>query len=164
MSSYNLGKNEVVEWVKKNFNEGSSCLDVGACDGKWWLLLKDYLVMDACEIWEPNIEHHNLEKKYRKVFASPIQDLTYDHYDLIIFGDVIEHMSVEDAQKVIDYARPRCKDMVIAVPYNYPQGEMYGNPYEKHIQDDLNPAVFDERYPGFKPIYGDYRYAYYSKI
>lgn len=164
MSSYNIGKNNVMEWVRQNFKAGETCLDVGACDGKWWQLLGFYLTMDACEIWEPNIETHNLRNKYRKVFACPAQKLTYDYYDLIIFGDVIEHMTVEDAQKVIDYARPRCRDMVIAVPFNYPQDEMYGNPYEKHLQPDLTPAVFDERYPGFLPIYTDFRYAYYSKI
>ena len=35
MGSYDYGKTEIVEWVKENFPKGSTCLDVGACDGKW---------------------------------------------------------------------------------------------------------------------------------
>ena len=50
-----------------------------------------------------------------------------------------------------------------AVPFMYPQGEIYGNPYEVHIQEDLTLEVFDQRYPGFKPIFIDSKYAYYVK-
>ena len=100
MGSYNEGKLEVVEWVKQNFPKGSTCLDVGACDGKWWKLLGDYLKMDAVEIFQPNIAIHDLKRKYNKVFYGDIFGLEYEHYDLIIFGDVLEHMTVEKAQAV----------------------------------------------------------------
>ena len=85
------------------------------------------------------------------------------HYDLIIFGDVLEHMTVEDAQAVVDYARDRCDNMLIAVPFLYEQGAKNGNPYEIHLQADLTPELFNERFPGFKPIYMSEDYAYYVK-
>ena len=164
MGSIDSGKAEVIAWVKKNFPRGCSCLDVGPCDGKWFDLLGDYLKMDAVEIFEPNIEKHNLRNKYRTILCGDIADATYNWYDLIIFGDVIEHMTVEKAQKVLSYAKPRCLNMIIAVPYLYPQDEIDGNPWERHIQDDLTPEVFNRRYPGFeiisRPTHG---YAYYAK-
>lgn len=163
MGSYNYGKREVVEWVKNTFPKGSTCLDVGACDGKWHYLLGDYLAMDAVEIFLPNIDRFDLRKKYRIVYGVDIAYLPYKWYDLIIFGDVLEHMTVANAQKVVEYARPRCKDMIIAVPYLYTQPPIYGNQWEEHIQNDLTPEIFDQRYPGFEPIWINNEYGYYHK-
>ena len=65
MSSYTEGKEFLEGWIRGRFPEGSTCLDVGACDGNWFNRLGEYLVMDAVEIWQPNIEKHRLEDKYR---------------------------------------------------------------------------------------------------
>lgn len=163
MGSLDKGKKEAVQWIKENFEKGAECLDVGACNGKWFDLVGDYLTMDAIEIWMPNIQKHELTKKYRMVMCSDIIKTNYLFYDLIIFGDVLEHMSVLEAQKVIEYARPRCRDMLIAIPFMYEQGVKNGNPYEIHVQDDLTPELFKQRYPGFKPIFMSDNYAYYVK-
>lgn len=162
MSSYDYGKIEVVNYIYQHFAPGSTCLDVGACDGKWHGLLGHYLTMDAVEIFEPNIEEHGLRYKYRHVYNCDVLDYHYSWYDLVIFGDVIEHMTVENAQAVLRWARSRCSDMIIGVPFLYPQEEIYGNPYERHIQDDLTPELFDDRYPGFELlIQPQNNYAYY---
>ena len=163
MGSLNKGKKEAVQWIKENFEKGAECLDVGACNGKWFDLVGDYLTMDAIEIWMPNIQKYELAKKYRMVMCSDIIKANYLFYDLIIFGDVLEHMSVSEAQKVIEYARSRCRDMLIAIPFMYEQGVKNGNPYEIHVQDDLTPELFEQRYPGFKPIFMSDNYAYYVK-
>ena len=162
MASYDYGKTDIVAYICNNFKYGSTCLDVGACDGKWSTLLSHQLVMDAVEIWAPNIIEWNLKWKYRNVYNTDVADLEYEWYDLILFGDVIEHMPVDRAQAVLEYAQPRCRDMIIGVPFNYPQEAIYGNPYEEHIQPDLTPEIFNERYPGYEllcqPVPG---YAYY---
>lgn len=162
MSSLQEGKKEAVEWIKAHFHQGDTCLDVGACDGTWYHLVGDYLEMDAVEIFRPYIKKHKLDEKYRKVFQENICLFKYDYYDLIIFGDVLEHMSVKAAQEVIAYAKPRCKNMLIAVPFESEQGAIRNNPWEVHIQPDLTPEKFEERYPGFKPIYQSDNYAYYA--
>lgn len=161
MASYEYGKAEIDNWIREHFPRGASCLDVGACDGKWSDMLRDYLIMDACEVWKPNIQEHDLQRKYRRVYNCSIQRMTYDWYDLIIFGDVIEHMEVSVAQFVLKIARRRCTDMIVAVPFLYPQDELYGNPYERHIQDDLTAEIFAERYEGFEEILNLGRYCYY---
>lgn len=162
MSSYAEGKEFLEGWIRGRFPEGSTCLDVGACDGTWFNRLGEYLVMDAVEIWMPNIERNQLESKYRQVFCADVSELEYGDYDIILFGDVIEHMTVEQAQRVITYAKGHCREMIVAVPFLYRQGPMYGNRWEAHLQEDLTPEKFDERYPGFRMIYRPKpNYAYY---
>ena len=167
MASIDWGKAEIVWWVKDNFPKGSTALDVGACDGKWQKLLGDWLVMDAVEAYQPNIENYRLAQKYRKVFWKDVAKLEYGDYDLIIFGDVLEHMTVGKAQKVLEYAKPRCKDMIIGVPWLWSQDAIYGNPYEVHIQNDLTPEVFRQRYGEWEEIIphaNDYGYFHKCKL
>lgn len=160
MASHNIGKAEVVAWIREHFSPSATILDVGACDGKWRDYLPEY-TMDAVEVWTPSAEA--IKDKYRTVINENIVGLKYKKYDLIIFGDIIEHLSVEDAQTVLKYAKGKCKDLIVAVPFLYPQGELYGNPYERHIQDDLTDEIFNERYKGFTPIWSDKSYCYYHK-
>ena len=163
MSSYLYGKEEIVNWIKQNFKETDTCLDVGACDGMWAYYLDGYFYghIDAVEIYEPNIIKNKLHALYRNVYNKDIRDFEYGWYDLIILGDVIEHMTVEEAQKVIDHAKSRCRDMIIAVPFLLEQVEFDGNEYEKHIQDDLTDGIFHERYPGFEYLWINEEYGYY---
>ena len=161
MSSYDYGKPEICAWVRQHFPRDATILDVGACDGKWRRLLPEFPNMDAVEAFEPNLQ--NLQG-YRDVYHSDIRDFGYEWYDLVIFGDIVEHLSVEAAKNELEYARDRCRDMIVAVPFLYEQGAIYGNPYEVHIQDDLTPENFDERYPGFEVLLrARDDYCYYHK-
>lgn len=162
MGSFNEGKSEVVAWIHENIKRGATCLDVGACNGKWSKLLRDYLKMDAVEVWRPNVWGYKLTEKYDEVFQSNIIGFNYPkNYDLIIFGDVLEHMTVKEAQFVISEARKHADRILVAVPFLYEQGEKNGNPFEVHKQADLTHEIFMERYPGFEPIYMIDGYAYY---
>lgn len=162
MPSYDVGKDVVCDWIRKKFRMNARILDVGACDGKWKWLLQEYENMDAVEAWEPNCI--KIEPMYRHVYHKDVSEFEYGDYDLIIFGDVIEHMDVPTAQKVIEYAKGHCKDMIIAVPFLYPQGPIYGNPWEVHKQPDLTAAFFAERYPGFEVLHDTgANYCFYHK-
>lgn len=160
MSSYPFGKDAVCAWIREHFPAGAEILDVGACDGIWRQLLPEY-TMDAVEIHGPNADRLH---GYRKVFRRDVDGLPYRRYDLILFGDVIEHMDVEKAQRVLAYARPRCRDMIVAVPFLYPQDAFGGNPWEKHLQPDLTAEIFAARYPGFSVLCDTgWNYCYYHK-
>lgn len=164
MASYNEGKLEVIEYIMSL--EPESILDVGACDGKWAQLLRaaGYAGrLDACEAFKPNAA--KILELYNDVFVGDIRRYEYGiGYDVIIFGDVIEHMDAEAAKDVLRYAADRAQlDVIVGVPFLYPQGAIYGNPYERHIQDDLTPEIFEERYGwiGFEMFVrprGDYAY------
>ena len=162
MASNDFGKDWVCEWIRKTFPQDAKILDVGACDGKWRKLLPEYTTMDAVEAFPPNCEQ--ISTMYRIVFCADVAELKYDDYDLIIFGDVIEHMDVQTAQKVLIYADAHCRDMIVAVPYLFKQGPIYGNPWEEHKQDDLTAELFAERYPKLEVLYDTGRnYCFYHK-
>lgn len=161
MPSYEKGKKEIRDFIILNLPQGSTGLDVGACDGEYWNLLHDHLLLDGCEIYVPNILKNCLLEKYRTVHPCNIVGLEYDYYDVVIFGDVIEHMTVEDATAAIEYAKNHSSMIVVAVPFLYKQGAIYGNEYERHIQDDLTDKIFNERYEGFEKLYDFGNYAYY---
>ncbi len=164
--SYEYFKENIKEYLEKEYKEEDTVLDVGAGSGTYYNLLKDYFKnIDAVEVFNPNISKFKLKEKYREVFNADIRDFRYPkfRYDIVIFGDVIEHLTVEEAEKVLMYAYERCKEMIVAVPYCYEQGIVDGNIYEVHKQSDLTPANMLERYPYLELLYGNSKYGYYIK-
>lgn len=164
MASYDDGKDFIVDWICKRLPECAWILDVGACDGKWADLIRakrSDIIMDACEIFKPNAAQ--ILDKYEQVFVGDIYNYFYPNksYDLVLFGDVLEHMDVWKAKDVLKYARSHVNDYIIGIPFQYHQGPLYGNQWERHIQDDLTPEIFEQRYPGHELIIrprGDYAY------
>ena len=162
--SYSFYKQEVKDYLKSKFNSNAKILDVGAGCGTYYDLLKDYFTnIYAVEVFKPNIKNYNLLKKYKKVYNTNIKDFKYSSYDIIIFGDVIEHLDVEEAQEVINYAYDRCKEMIVAVPYQLEQGIAEDNIYEIHKQDDLTHELVLQRFPNLKLLYKNDLYGYYIK-
>lgn len=106
--------------------------------------------MDGVEIFLPYLAQFGLAQKYRNLWLGDVREFEFCYYDIILAGDIIEHMSVADAQKTIGLAKQNCKMLLVAVPFKLPQGEWYGNKFEIHIQDDLTEDLFNERYPGFE--------------
>lgn len=160
--SYLTGKTEIRDYLKKLLPIGSTALDVGAGAGIYSVLIGDHYKMDAVEIWYPNIEVEELNKKYLTVFHADIRTFEFPHkYDLIIMGDIVEHLDIDDAQKSIKKCLNNCQYLMVAVPYRLKQGPIYGNRFECHRQSDLTPEIFNERYPGFKLVVGNDIYGYY---
>ena len=163
-TSYSTYKKEIGEFLKGKYDKDASILDVGAGEGTWLPYLNDYFWnFEAVEIFAPNIINYDLKHKYKKVYNIDIKDFEYDYYDIIIFGDIIEHLEVEEADKVLRYAFNRCSDLIVAVPYLNPQGVEEGNIYEIHKQDDLTDKIMKERYPYLFCIYRNEVYGYYVK-
>lgn len=135
--------------VRRTYSSYKAVLDVGAGWGKYRFLLPEYR-MDACEIWQPYIEKDNLNYWYGQVFNKDICDFKFEYYDILIFGDVFEHIERERAKELLEYAWPRCEQMFISIPFQYQQGEVDGNIYETHLQADLTPELMAKEYPLLK--------------
>ena len=162
--SFEYYKKDVRNYLIDNFDKDIRILDVGCGEGTYYDLLHQYFNnIDGVEIYRPNIENYDLESKYSAVYNVDIKDFKYEYYDVIIFGDVIEHLEVNEAQKVLKYAYNRCKEMIVAVPYCYKQGIEEDNVYEIHKQDDLTKENMLERYPELELLYGNDVYGYYKK-
>jgi hypothetical protein len=58
--------------------------------------------------------------------------------DVVIAGDVLEHMTKEDAITLVDRILQVSKTLIVSIPIRYmPQDEhAYPNPHEEHVKDD----------------------------
>lgn len=138
-----------------------SVLDVGCGFGKWGYLCREYLDVfpgrpykhqwttriDAIEFFEPYIMDHQ-RFLYSNIMIGDVRDLCkeIDNYDLIIAGDVIEHMFKDEAEAVVEtlYAKAN-KLLMVNIPIGpgWIHPEEYGNPAELHRSEwyleDFNP-------------------------
>lgn len=118
--------------------------DVGAGAGTY----RDLIPLDqdtdrywtAVEIWKPYIRQFDLVSKYETVIDQdirtyPFKDRRKTPFDLIIFGDVLEHMPEDDARRLVLEAKKSFRWILVSVPIVHsPQGAVNGNPYEAHLK------------------------------
>ena len=161
-TSYHFFKNEVKEHLFENIDINSMILDVGPGLGTYGLLLKpEFKNIDAVEVWEKYIDEFKLTTIYKSVYIGNILTFNFSGYDYIIMGDVLEHINIFDAQDLVKRICDKNIKCLIAVPYMYPQGPYEGNVYETHLQPDITPENFLERYPQLKCLFKNDQYGYY---
>jgi len=164
-TSYQLYKDSIKNWILQNVSLDAKILDIGAGCGTYSNLLRDYgYKMDAIEIWEPYIKKYNLKDKYDVVMEMDVLDVyapTLQNYDMCILGDILEHLNIEDGQRLIKDISKHCKYFIVAIPYQMEQGEHEGNIYETHLQPDLSHEIMGQRYPELELLYGNEYYGYY---
>lgn len=152
--STNYFKKETIQYITDNYNTNSKILDIGAGSGTYSDYLKPlgYINLDCVEVFQNYIEMFNLTSKYNKVINEDATKLNinFSDYDLIIIGDVLEHISEYDAKILLK--KLSVTNVIVAVPFESPQGESYNNMYEIHLQDDLTLINFFERFEGFNPF------------
>jgi hypothetical protein len=158
--SYPYFKQEVKEFIQRVVPKTNKILDVGPGEGTYADLLSDYK-MDCVEIYAPYIEKYKLSDKYNKVINDDIINIDLSEYDFIILGDILEHLNIRNAQKLIYNIINLGKTCMVAVPYMMEQGAWGGNEHETHLQPDLTPEVMKQRYPSLKLIYSNNQYGYY---
>lgn len=155
-------------WVRGNIPRDFVLLDIGAGAGKFSQIFTEY-VMDAVEFFLPYHNTFGLAKKYRNVFGMTIQEFVtsvgLSGYGGVVMGDVLEHLSVEDAQFVVSSLYASKVSFIIKVPFMMEQvmtpevleahPEVVGNHLEDHLQPDLTNDVMLQRYPELKPLIFD---------
>lgn len=118
--------------------EPMTILDVGPGAGQWYDLLRPWFPQarfQAIEIFEPYVERYKLRKKYKEVFVGDARLIDWGEYmgwDLVIFGDVIEHMEKADAVLLVGKLLRRYA--LISIPIGpCPQDGTDENPHEEHV-------------------------------
>lgn len=159
--SYDYFKADIKQHFLSHVSVQSKILDVGAGCGTYAVLLKPEYQLDAVEIWDEYIHRFNLHSLYDNVFSVDILNFDFSDYDYLIFGDVLEHMSVESAQMLLEKINDTGKRCIVAVPYLLEQGTCEGNHFETHLQPDLTHEVFMERYPYMCELFRNEQYGYY---
>lgn len=132
-------------------------LDVGPGRGTYARVLDGLdLEMDCVEIWGRYLTRYQLDTKYRHAWVHDVRQWADFDYDLVIFGDVLEHMTRDQSLEVWRRCGLQARYGMISVPIvHYPQGESHGNPYEAHVQEhvhatdvrvDYGPFILDREY------------------
>ena len=130
--SSSQGKMFFEEWVTHFMAIGqiSRIMDVGPGAGVYGHLVRKVIpevkkynklnefVLHACEPFEPYHAEYQLNSIYDEVFPVLIQDWlkTIKDYDLIIFGDVLEHLERDVAIDVFRQSKKKAKFVWISIP------------------------------------------------
>ncbi len=126
-----------------------SILDVGAGFGKWGFLIRDSfdvlsfqhfrkeewtIDITAIEPFSKNItplQEYIYNRIIRKELFDCIDDL--GQYDLVVFGDVIEHFEKEKGYEALDKLLEHTGDLILSTPNGFlPQGSWGENDLEVH--------------------------------
>ena len=128
-------------WAEQKLRDMNfkSVLDVGAGAGAYGKLaraINPEALIDAIEVWTPYIAEFGLHNIYNNVFNYEAKDHNNWAYDVVIFGDVLEHMSKDEAFELYKRASEQCSYILFSIPIvHLPQGAWGGNPYETHVTD-----------------------------
>lgn len=128
-------KDVVIRWYKAI--KPRSVLDIGAGAGTYAKLIADKAGAHwtALEVWTPYIKRYKLADKYDQVIVADARYLDYSLIkpDMVIAGDVLEHMTKAEAQSVIDRFKEHANSIIICVPLvHLDQSAYMGNWFEEH--------------------------------
>lgn len=130
-------------------------LDLGCGRGTYGRLIEKPCHKVAVDAMDYR-EKFSLMDFYDEFYQHDIRDtdflLSLGKFDLITAGDVLEHMTVSDAQRVLKTMEEMARFVIVAVPFMYPQKGRGGNHWEDHLQPDLTSQNMRERYPSLVPI------------
>lgn len=134
------GKEQIAKWYKAVGNK-RYILDVGPGWGTYSKMLRSGNERwHAVEIHKKYIERFNLNKYYDKIYIADIRSFKpKEMYDIIICGDVIEHITNEQAKNVLRKLLDHTSYLIISLPLDAethaPRGTGdidWGNPHELH--------------------------------
>ena len=127
-------------------------LDVGAGLGFYTQFRHPDQHWTAVEIWGPFVEAYELEKKYDRVVLGDMRYLDWRHFaplDLVICGDVLEHMTKDEALELIRLGLAHSRVVLISIPIVHAEQEaILGNPYEVHVKPDWSHEECVTSFPG----------------
>ena len=150
------GKPIIIKYILENIRKDARILDVGFGSGVYGKLLRAlyYQNIDGIDVYGKNTEELGLDKIYDNIFIENILYFDFDYYDLIIMGDVLEHLELESAKKLLQgfIDGKKCSSLIVSIPYEYEQDELYGNTHEKHLQSEVTAEYMEEHYPYLKLI------------
>lgn len=141
--SSNSGKQHITNILSRIRKD--KVLDIGAGSGTYAKMLAGSDITGV-EVFEPYVEKFKLNELYTKLILQDARAVDYDalgHFDLAIAGDVLEHMTKDEAQILVKKLRAVADTVIVSIPIGYyPQGEYDGNPYEAHVVDDWSEKEF----------------------
>jgi len=143
-------------------------IDVGPGAGTYAKLMRPHhkAHWTGIEAWGPYIAEYQLDTLYDVVHVA---DATLVHWprfqnraDLVILGDVLEHMTALDACQLLDCIKTVASNILVSIPVlHLDQGAVYGNPFETHIDHWTYEAMLHQLGPGVTDTWHGDVLAYY---
>ncbi len=131
------GKDIALDWYQKI--NPKTVVDIGAGCGTYAKLMRTEPRTDhwtAVEAWQPYLAQFDLPALYDEILVADARHLSWLTYqaDLVIAGDVLEHMTRTDAAQLISRIQYAAQNLIVSIPVlHLNQGAVGGNPYERHI-------------------------------
>lgn len=155
------GIKDLTEWI--NEHGIATVLDVGAGAGYYGSAIRrscpSVAVIDAVEIFPYYQTRFSLDEIYDAVTIADARTITSFPYDLVILGDVIEHMPRADAVALWAAISASARFAYIAMPIGL--CEQTGNdvpddatetcimnPYEEHVEPEASTEEIVRLFPG----------------
>ncbi|CAL9649750.1 class I SAM-dependent methyltransferase [Streptomyces sp. enrichment culture] len=149
------GKDWSLTWFR--YHLPNTVTDVGPGEGTYAKLFRpvhEGVWWTAVEIHRPYIKKFRLtstktRKMYDEIHVEDVRE-SEDHLfyrDLVIFGDVLEHVERDDAVALLERTvASGAWNILVSVPIvDSPQGEVDGNPHEAHLHqwdaDDMDAVM-----------------------
>ena len=124
-------------------------LDIGCGEGTYAKLFPE-ATWTGVEVWQPYVDQYDLNMLYHDLYVMDAREWNSNdqRWDVAVAGDVLEHMSEDEAKALFDKLRACADWVIISIPFHMPQGEWEGNPYERHVKDDWD-------HDSVKRVFGD---------
>jgi SAM-dependent methyltransferase len=141
MSHSQLLDSHVLGLLPRNLND-MVVLDVGCGFGEWGFLMRTrkrghpYLI--GIDIWRPYLKKANPLGIYDELIQVrlphiPLKDKSID---IAVACEVLEHLHKDDGYGLIaELERITEMAIILSTPLNWPQEEIWGNPYETHVTE-----------------------------
>ena len=127
-------------------------VDVGPGVGTYAKLLAGVGVahITGIEVFAPYVDTYRLRDHYDEIVIGDVRTTPIPACDVVVLGDVVEHMSEDDAVDVWRAAGAAARRAVyLSIPVvHYPQDEIEGNPHEVHVVDDWDHERVLARFEG----------------
>jgi len=127
-------------------------LDVGCGSGRYGAAIKNDKEINcsflaAIEIWEQYITYE-MRNIYDVIHIGDarecLQKFSVFRWNFILLLDILEHMTIGEAQKLFIQAARLSPCVIFSVPTKpYPQGVIRGNPHEVHVTQYDEALVYE---------------------
>ena len=133
--------------------EPERVLDIGVGFGRWGMVAREFcdvwfgrvlrsqwkVRVEGVEAFPKNIDAYHAHF-YDKIHLGDLRDFLpqfNDRWNLIIFGDVLEHFEKYDGTQLLRWATELSDYVLVNIPLgeNWPQEDSYDNPYERHLSE-----------------------------
>jgi hypothetical protein len=150
------GKDITRGWISENPTDVKRVLDIGTGRGTYFNKFGvagqplHHAEWVGVEAYEPYIRTWGLTSKYHKLLNEDARTLDYSqlgHFEIAFAGDVLEHMTKEEAIKLVEELQKCCDKIYISIPIIHLPQHADANPFQEHVKDDWSHEEVMEAFP-----------------